>query len=67
MSKALLKRKDINGVVIERWGNKLSKTQIYCSLYSKAISFDHGGINQINQHAKSDKHSDIYKARFSIS
>lgn len=63
--KGLLKRKKINGVIYIETSNKVSKTQIYWNLCSKAVSFHHESNNQINQYAKCENHFVISKTRFS--
>ena len=61
----LLKKNDFFEVEIGKWGRKHSNTELWCSFCNKAVPFDHGGMNQINQHMKSGKHKTTSNLRFS--
>ena len=60
----IFKKTDKTGVVIGTWAKPGKvKKQLWCSWCEKPVPYDHGGVNQVNQHVKGKKHDDQRKLR----
>ena len=64
-SRGLLEKLGDDGVGVQEWAKFHSDTKLWCTLCSKAVPIDHGGMWQVNQHISGDSHKKISQARFS--
>ena len=63
----VFQKTDKSGVVVGVWAKPTKlKKQLWCTWCKTNVPYDHGGLNQINQHVKSKKHGQERKLRFPV-
>ena len=66
-SLGLLDKVDANNIQIGKYAKVHTTTSIWCHLCQKSVATDHGGLSQVNQHAKTKEHKIKPNSRFSSS